>query len=360
MVSFLYSSSYSRPVPDLRAAKMRVVLCYPTETRHRKQIQGVLDAAGLKAEIVAAGQEGVADALLSGPEVFCGHAKVPVDWDRVVQQGTLRWIQSSAAGLDHCLTPPVVGSDIIVTSASGVLSNQVAEHTVALLSSLLRSFPTFFRAQQQREYVRRPTRDLHGSKIAIVGYGGVGRRVGEVLVPFQTRVSAFDLYPVDPLPGVELRHINELDAALAEFDIVILCLPLTNKTRGMFNASRLQRLRHGAIFLNVARGPIVVEEDLISALKREHIAAAGLDVAEVEPLPDDSELWDLPNVIITPHVAGQSGTRATDMTEFFCQNLQRYIDGSPLLNYVDKSRGFPVRTEQLGQPTRPPRATDSA
>lgn len=331
---------------------MRIVLCYPTENRHRDQIKQVLKASHIQAEIVDAGQDGVAEALLTGPEVFCGHAKVAVEWERVVQQGTLRWIQSSAAGLDHCLTKPVVGSKIIVTSASGVLSNQVAEHTVALLTALLRAFPTFFRAQQKREYIRRPTRDLHGSKIAIVGYGGVGRRVGQVLTPFQTHVAAFDLYPVDPLPGVSLRHIDELDATLHEFDIVIVCLPLTGATRGMFDASRLQKLKHGAVFLNVARGPIVVEQDLIAALKREHIAAAGLDVAAIEPLPPDSELWELPNVLITPHVAGQSGTRASNMTDFFCENLQRYIDGRPLLNYVDKMQGFPVRTAQQSQMAR--------
>ncbi len=333
-----------------------IVLCYPTEPRHRDQIAHALKNAGVNADLIDAGQDGVADALLQGPEIFCGHAKVPVDWERVAAQGTLRWIQSSAAGLDHCLTPPVVSSDIVVTSASGVLSNQVAEHTVALLTALLRSFPVFFRAQQQREYDRRPTLDLHGSKIAIVGYGGVGRRVGEVLTPFQTEVSAFDLYPTDPLPGVALRHVDELDEALPTFDIVVVCLPLTSRTQGMFHAERLQKFKHGSLLVNVARGPILVERDLIAVLKRGHLAAAGLDVAEVEPLPVESELWDLPNVIITPHVAGQSQTRASDMTDFFCENLRRYYGGQPLLNYVDKQQGFPVRSEQHLQPKRAARA----
>ena len=102
-------------------------------------------------------------------------------WDEVVRQGRLRWIQSSAAGLDHCLVPRVVESDIIVTSASGVLANQVADHTMALLAGLLRSLPTFFRAQQKREFIRRPTRDLHGTRIGIIGLGRNGRRLAEVL-----------------------------------------------------------------------------------------------------------------------------------------------------------------------------------
>ncbi|MDA7980686.1 MAG: D-2-hydroxyacid dehydrogenase [Pirellulales bacterium] len=330
----------------------QIVLCYPTEPWHRQQISHVLSEIQVDAQIVDAGQDGVAEALLQGPEILCGHVKVPVDWERVISQGTLRWIQSSAAGLDHCLTPPVINSQVIVTSASGVLSNQVAEHTVALVTSLVRSFPEFFRAQQQKVYERRPTRDLHGSAIAIVGYGGVGRRVGEVLTPFKTRVTAFDLYPVDPLPGVTLRHIDELDEALPEFDIVILCIPLTNLTRGMFNAKRFARFRKGALFVNVARGSVVVECDLIEALQSEHIAAAGLDVAEVEPLPRESPLWDLPNVIITPHVGGQSQNRADDMTNFMCENLRRYFQGRPLLNYVDKRQGFPIPSQQGRQPTR--------
>ena len=150
---------------------MRIVLCYPVEPRHVAQIA----AAAGTAELVDAGQERVAAELLQA-DVFCGHAKVPVDWDAVVRGGRLRWIQSSAAGLDHCLVPSVVASDIIVTSASGVLADQVAEHALGLATALSRSFPVFFRAQQAHEFVRRPTRDLHHSTVGIVGFGGVGRQ----------------------------------------------------------------------------------------------------------------------------------------------------------------------------------------
>ena len=112
-----------------------------------------------EAEIVDAGQEQIAKELFRA-DIFCGHAKVPVDWDGVVRQGRLRWIQSSAAGMDHCLVPSVIESDIVVTSASGVLADQVAEHTIALMTAWCRSLPTFLRAQQKKEFIRRPTRDL--------------------------------------------------------------------------------------------------------------------------------------------------------------------------------------------------------
>ena len=318
---------------------MRIVLCYPVEKRHYDQIAAVVPDA----ELVDAGQERIATEILAA-DIFCGHAKVPMPWEAVVQQGRLKWIQSSAAGLDHCLVPAVVESDIIITSASGVLANQVAEHTIALITAWLRSLPVFFRAQQSKEYIRRPTRDLHHSTVGIVGFGGVGRRVAEVLAPFKVRILATDLYPVDKPAHVEsLWPAERLDDLLGQVDILILCLPLTPETRGMFDATRLSKVRRGALLVNVARGPLVVEADLVTALESGHLVGAVADVAAEEPLPASSKLWDMPNVILTPHVAGQSKLRIDNMTDFFCDNLRRYVQGEPLKNLVDKRLGFPVR-----------------
>jgi phosphoglycerate dehydrogenase-like enzyme len=318
---------------------MRIVLCYPVESRHVAQIQ----AAAPQAEICDAGQEGVARELFEC-DVFCGHPKVPVDWDGVVQNGRLKWIQSSAAGLDHLLVASVVNSPIIVTSASGVLSDQVAEHTVALVTGLLRGLPTFFRAQQKKEYIRRPTRDLHHCTVGIVGFGGVGRRVAELLSPFKTRILATDLFPVDkPLHVSELWPADRLDDLLAAVDVLVLCVPLTDQTRWMINAQTLAKLKLGTVLANMARGKLVVENDLAAALESGHLFGAVLDVAAEEPLPPESKLWDMRNVIITPHVAGQSQWRIDNMTDFFCENLRRYLAGQSLMNLVDKQLGFPVR-----------------
>lgn len=318
---------------------MRIVLCYPVEPRHIAQIQ----ATAPQAEIFDVGQERVAQELFNC-DLFCGHPKVPVDWDGVVRQGRLKWIQSSAAGLDHLLVPSVVDSPIIVTSASGVLSDQVAEHTIALLTGLLRGVPTFFRAQQIKEYVRRPTRDLHHSTVGIVGFGGVGRRVAELIAPFKTRILATDLFPVDkPAHVAELWPADRLDDLLAAVDVLILSVPLTDKTRWMINAQTLAKLRPGTVLANMARGKLVVENDLVAALESGHLFGAVVDVAAEEPLPPTSRLWDLPNVMITPHVAGQSRWRIDNMTDFFCENLHRYSSGKPLMNLVDKRLGFPVR-----------------
>jgi D-3-phosphoglycerate dehydrogenase len=319
---------------------MRIVLCYPVEARHCRQIAAVAP----EAEIVNAGQERIA-AELGTADIFCGHAKVPVDWDAVVRQGRLEWIQSSAAGMDHCLVPSVVASKIVVTSASGVLANQVAEHAIALITAWLRSLPVYFRAQQAREFIRRPTRDLHHATVGIVGLGGVGRRLAQMLRPFQTRILATDLFPVDRPEGVEtLWPAERLDDLLAESDVVVLSLPLNGSTRGLIGARALARMKPTALLANMARGPLVVTADLVEALGHRRPAGAVMDVTDPEPLPPESPLWEMPNVIITPHVGGQSAWRIDDMTNMFCENLRRWQAGQPLINFLeDKSLGFPVR-----------------
>jgi phosphoglycerate dehydrogenase-like enzyme len=319
---------------------MRIVLCYDIKPCHLEQIA----AAAREAEIVNAGQERIAQEIFTA-DVFCGHAKVPVDWEGVVRQGRLRWIQSSAAGMDHCLVPPVIESSIAVSSASGVLADQVAEQTIALLTAWTRSLPTFFRAQQKKEYVRRPTLDLTRSTVGIVGLGGVGRRLAQVLSVFETRTLATDLFPVDKPAEVEaLWPADRLDDLLSAVDILVLCLPLNTSTRGIINAAALAKMKRGALLANVARGPLVVTADLVAALASGHLAGAVLDVVDPEPLPPASPLWEMPQVIITPHVGGQAGWRNDKVTDLFCRNLRRWQGGMPLVNYLsDKRLGFPIR-----------------
>jgi D-3-phosphoglycerate dehydrogenase len=332
---------------------MRIVLCYPVEPKHIAEIA----AAMPDAEIIDAGQERVARELMEA-DIFCGHAKTPVDWDAVVRRGRLRWIQSSAAGMDHCLVPSVIESNITVTSASGVLADQVAEHAIALLTGWCRSLPAFFRAQQKREFVRLPTRDLTRGTVGIVGLGGVGRRLAEMLVPFEVRILATDLFPVDkPECVAELWPADRLDDLLAAADFVVLSLPLNDSTRGIIDAAALGRMKRTAVLANMARGPLVVTDALVAALQSGRLAGAVMDVTDPEPLPIDSPLWAMPNVIITPHVGGQSSWRIDNMTRLFCRNLRRWQAGLPLINYLtDKRLGFPIRGGDYplwGEPCEP-------
>jgi D-3-phosphoglycerate dehydrogenase len=317
---------------------LRIVLGYPVEPKQLAQIESAWPGA----EVIDAGQRQIAAELL-GADIFCGHAKLPVPWDEVVGRGRLQWIQSSAAGMDHCLVPSVVASEIPVSSASGVLARQVADHTLALLAGILRNLPTFFRAQQARQFIRRPTRDLYGSRIGIVGLGGNGRLLARLLKAFDTRVAATDWFPENKPSFVdELLPADQLDDLLPRVDALILCAPLNEHTRGMIDARRMRLLPPGAVLVNVARGPLVVEHDLVEVLASGHLWGAAVDVTELEPLPEDSLLWEQPKVIITPHVGGQRDSRIDDMTRLFCDNLRRFQAREPLINLVDKQLGFPL------------------
>jgi D-3-phosphoglycerate dehydrogenase len=259
-----------------------------------------------------------------------------------VQKGRLKWIQSSAAGLDHCLVPSVIASSIPVCSASGLFANQVAEQALALLLGLLRGLPTFFRQAERREFVRRPTADLHGQTVGIVGLGGNGRRLAQLLAPFRTRILATDHYPVrKPVEVEQLWPSDRLLELAAQSKIMILCLPLNASTEKLIDGRVLAAMPRGSWLINVARGQVVDEAALVASLHSQHLAGAGLDVTYVEPLPFDSPLWSEPQVIITPHVGAQAQSRVDDCTRLACENLRRFQTGEALLNLVDKRLGFP-------------------
>ena len=300
-----------------------------------------MKAAAPGFHLIEATQETIPHRIMDA-DIFVGHAKVPVPWDDVVRQGRLKFIQSSAAGLDHCLSPSVIDSDIVVCSASGLFANQVAEQTLALLIGLLRGIPIFYRQWQRREFVRRPTDDLHGKRVGIVGMGGNGRRLVEVLQPFRVTIRATDYFPEEKPEGVQqlLPHTELMELA-AWSEILILTLPLNAMTRGCVDGSIINTLPKGSYLINVARGACVSEKDLCEALHSGHLAGAGLDVTDVEPLPESSPLWSFPNVLITPHVGAQAKLRTDDTTKLICENLRRYLSGGSLYNIVDKKLGFP-------------------
>ena len=315
----------------------QIVHCFPIQDYHLEWMK----AAAPGFDFIEATQETIPRRIMDA-DIFVGHAKVPVPWDDVVRQGRLKFIQSSAAGLDHCLSPSVIDSDIVVCSASGLFANQVAEQTLALLIGLLRGIPIFYRQWQRREFVRRPTDDLHGKRVGIVGMGGNGRRLVEVLQPFRVTIRATDYFPEEKPEGVQqlLPHTELMELA-AWSEILILTLPLNAMTRGCVDGSIINALPQGSYLINVARGACVAEPDLCEALQSGHLAGAGLDVTDIEPLPESSPLWNFPNVLITPHVGAQAKLRTDDTTKLICENIRRYLSGSPLYNIVDKKLGFP-------------------
>jgi D-3-phosphoglycerate dehydrogenase len=333
---------------------MNLVVCFKEVPVEDNLIERIRQAWS-EVDIINVGQDRIAEALLEA-DYFCGHAKVPVDWDKIVKQKRLQWIQSSAAGMDWCLVPSVINSEIAITTASGVLADQVAEHTLGLIISWMRQLPTFIKEQHDkqttdyRKFIRRPTRDLTNTVVGIVGFGGVGRRLSQVLAPFKLRIIATDLFPVaKPLYVAELWEADKLNDLLNQSDVVILCLPLNNVTKNLFDKNKFKQMRKTALFVNVARGQLVVTEDLIDVLEAGLIAGAVMDVTSPEPLPPDNPLWDFDNVIITPHVAGQFHLRFDNIVDIFIENVSRYKKGEKLINYLTpegKKAGFPLRNEK--------------
>jgi D-3-phosphoglycerate dehydrogenase len=318
-------------------ATENIVLCLPVQDRHLRQIQ---DTVGDRAIIVSTQQQ-IAVHIFDA-DIFYGHAKVPIDWPAVVRQGRLRWIQSSAAGLDHCLAPAVIRSEIVVSGCSGLFADQVAEQTMALLYGLIRSLPAFMAAQRKHVYQRHPTGILHGKTIGIVGFGGNGRRIAQLLETVAGRLIATDCFPEMKSPDyVELLAAENIDLLFRQSDVVIVTLPLSQQTEHLIGAELFGQMRHGSYFINVGRGSVVDHQSLCDAIKSGQIAGAGLDVVDPEPLPREHCLWDLENVIITPHVGAQSPFRVDQSTDLFCRNFERYQKGEALINLVDKQLGFP-------------------
>lgn len=306
---------------------------------------------GIAAESVKAIQQTAADATVVAPtkenlaaeladaEVFYGYHSPEVF--RGAEK--LRWIQSTAAGLDSMIDAPLAARGLMISNASGVHAPQVAEAAWALTLGLTRALPTYFRQQQQHHWEWSTHFDLDGATAGIIGLGGIGRRYAQTAAAFGMRVLAVDAHePPKPDSVAALWPLDRLDEMLAAADIVLISCPATEQTRHLINAERLACMKSTAFLVNIARGDIVDEVALAATLQGGLIAGAGIDVCATEPLPADSTLWDVPNLIITPHGAGLSPNRSRQLIQFFCQNLRRYLADEPLLNVVDPRIGYPV------------------
>ena len=324
-------------------ANETIVLCYPVGDCDVEKIR----QAAADGSVIVATQENIATEIFKA-DIFCGHAKVPMPWSEIVVAGRLKWIQSSAAGLDHCLVPAVVDSQILVSGCSALFANQVAEQTLALLYAGIRGFPDCFRNQQAREFVRCATDSLHRKTISIVGFGGNGRRIADLLQNVAGKIIASDLFPEFDVPHfVEVLPAFELNQLFERGDVIIVTLPLTPQTEGCIGSTQFSLMKRGGYFINVARGQVVDQASLVQAIEMGTIAYAGLDVVDPEPLPIDSPLWHNDRVIITPHVGAQSPDRVSNTTELFCRNLIRFRQGKSLINLVDRNLQVPRPENRL-------------
>lgn len=260
----------------------------------------------------------------------------------------LQWIHSSAAGVGNMLFDEMLASDVTISNSRGIHSESIAEHVLCVTILLRRRVHTAIRRQIAHEWshdeLSRPPliRVVRGSTMGVIGLGGLGTGIAELARLAGMRVIAMRRRADLPRPSF-VDHVYgpaELHVLLGESDVVTIAAPLTPSTRALIGAAELRQMRPDAVLINVARGKLVDEAALVHALRTGIIGGAALDVFEHEPLAADSPLWDLANVVITPHTAGLRPDYFTLATDLFIDNLHRYLAGQELRNVVDKTAGY--------------------
>jgi len=252
----------------------------------------------------------------------------------------LRWINAAHAGVDHLMFPGLVRSDVTVTNAGGIFNDSIAEYVLGLALAACADLPATLRLQARHEWLHRDTRRLAGSEVLVLGAGGIGRAVTRLMNAAGTRARCLARTRREDSEFGVIGGIDELPALLPSADFVVLALPFTPQTRHILGPAELGLMRGDAWLVNVGRGALVDEPALTGALMGGRIGGAALDVFETEPLPADSPLWDLPNVIVSPHMSGDARGWERAMADLFLDQLKRYRAGEPLVNVVDKSLGF--------------------
>ncbi len=255
----------------------------------------------------------------------------------------LKWIQYTAAGVENILWPELVDSPIVLTNMQRIYAPAISETAIALILALTRGIPRYALQTRERQWKAvGGLTEISGLTLGLVGLGGIGTETAyRAHYGFHMKVLAVDPKPL-PKPAfvAELHSVDLLPKMAPQVDVLMSAAPHTPASEGMFNESVFRAMKPTAYFVNVSRGKLVNTPALVRALKEGWIAGAGLDVAYKEPLPPDDPLWSAPNVIITCHSSGHSPRTVGRQMELFSENLRRYFAGLPLLNVVDKKRGY--------------------
>lgn len=300
----------------------------------------------------------VPESAWADAEILYSGRKVPSP----AQAPRLRWIQFHSAGLDGVMDEPIVkAEDVEITSTSGIHASHMAEFCLSMMMAFEYKLPQMLQLQAKAEWSQDrwnafTPRGLRGLTLGIVGYGSIGRELARIADAMGMTVLAAkrNLMQLtdeneynesglgDPTADIPTRlyPTEALASMLKLCDYVVLILPMAPSTKHIINEEMLKAMKPSAVLVNVGRGGVIDEEALISALAAKTIAGAALDVFEEEPLPSTSPLWNLDNVIISPHVAGNSTRYHEKAAALFAENLQRYIENRPLLNRLDRSRGY--------------------
>ncbi|MFF4269099.1 D-2-hydroxyacid dehydrogenase [Streptomyces sp. NPDC001536] len=246
-----------------------------------------------------------------------------------------RWVHTASAGVDHLMCPELAVSDTVVTNARGVFDQPIAEYVAALVLAMAKDLPRTLDLQREGVWRHRESRRVAGTRAVIVGSGPIGRTIARTLKALEITTAV-----VGRTPRTGIHGPGDLDRLIARADWVIAAAPLTEQTHGMFDSRRFGVMQPSARFVNVGRGQLVVEDALADALRKRWIAGAALDVFEHEPLGPDSPLWQVPDLIVSPHMSGDTIGWREELGSQFLELYDRWAAGKPLLNVVDKKRGY--------------------
>ncbi len=326
------------------SSSLKVVSTFPFTAASQQILK---EAAGTEAVVVTTSEE--LSAYLSDAEILCSYT-IPANWR--TQAPKLRWLQFPGAGIDSLASTGLLDADsgVIVTTAAGIHATTISEYVFGSMLMFNWNWPQMVRLQDEHVWARSATwyhlggRELAGQTLGIVGLGSIGRRIAQLGRAFGMRVlgtrrsiqsqgdqesDVDQTFPPEQLH--ELLHLS---------DYVVISVPLTPNTEKLIGETELRIMRRNAYLVNIARGRVIDERALVRALREGWIAGAGLDVTEEEPLPSDSPLYSMPNVILTPHISGNSAHYDTRLAALFADNLKRYRAGQQLQNQYDPSRGY--------------------
>lgn len=290
-----------------------------------------------------AADQGLPDGIEEAQGIAIHWNPPPMD-ELLSRAKSLRWLHLRGAGIDRIAVPRLLESDVVLTNGSGNHAPNIAEHVLSLMLAFARQLPLLIRQQGRKQWAAPPARrvfELGGQTLGIVGCGAIGQEVAWRAKALGLHVIGVRREAGTVLPGVdELFTLDRLGEVLARADHLVLALPLTKETQGLVDADCLRKLKPGAHLYNVGRGALVDQHALVAALRSGNLAGAGLDVTDPEPLPADSPLWEMENVVITAHSAGLTPRSYERFQALLLENMRRFGSGEPLLNEVDKSAGY--------------------
>jgi phosphoglycerate dehydrogenase-like enzyme len=286
-------------------------------------------------------ENGLADALPGADVLFVYDflsTAVPGAWHAADK---VRWVHIASAGVDPVMFPELRESDVVLTNSRGVFDDSIAEYVLGVVIAFAKDLPRSLELQRQRRWQHRESERVGGRRALVVGSGPIGGAIARLLRAAGLSVSGMGRRAREGDPDFGTVHASaDLVRHLPEFDYVIAVAPLTEQTKGMFDAAAFAAMKPSARFVNVGRGELVVTSDLVTALRTGGIAGAALDVFETEPLPSDHPLWTMDNVLVSPHMSGDFAGWRNTLVEVFADNFERWHTGRPLRNVVDKQLGY--------------------